>query len=101
MKRTANILTAAAVLALAGSILPPSADAAMCRPRIAAKGEGQGILGAGTMNAKAAAVADFEAKATKAYGSRFGDHNKARGLKFDCRSGTLKATCVLTGRPCR
>ncbi len=101
--RMPAVLTAAvAVLGLAfGLTLPTTAEAATCKPRISASGTGQGILGAGTMNARAAAVAAFEARAAKTYGSRFGNSQKALGLRFDCRSGTFKATCVVTGRPCR
>lgn len=99
--RFKTLLAATATAAVLTSLLPVSADAAVCRSRISAKGQGQGILGAGTMNAKAAAVAAFEAEAAKRFGSRFGDSQKAQGIIFDCRSGTLKATCVVTGRPCR
>ena len=101
MKRHAYALAAAALLTAATGMIPDSAEAAVCRARISAKGEGQGVFGAGTMNAKAAAMAAFETEATKRFGSRFGDSQKAKDIKFDCRSGTLKATCVVTGRPCR
>lgn len=101
MLKFRHFATALALGGLTAALLPPPAEAAQCRPRISAKGTGQGILGAGTMNAKAAALVAFEATAAKAYGSRFSDSRKARGLKFDCRSGTLKATCVVTARPCR
>ncbi len=72
-----------------------------CKARMSANGTGQGILGAGTMNAKVAAILAFEAAATKAHGSRYGKFDKATDAKFDCRSGTLKARCVVTARPCR
>lgn len=101
MKKLTRCLAAVTVFGVILGMLPQAAEAAQCRARISAKGTGQGILGAGTMNAKAAALGAFEVQAAKAYGSRFGDSNKARGLTFDCRSGTLKATCVVTGRPCR
>jgi hypothetical protein len=98
---TFGLALLAAVAVSAPTLVPTPAEAVVCRPKISATGTGQGILGAGTMNAKAAAIAAFEARAAKLYGSRFSNAQKAAGLRFDCRSGTLKATCVVTGRPCR
>jgi hypothetical protein len=80
----------------------PGAEAGpKCKARISAKGTGQGILGAGTMNAKVAAIEAFEGTAAKTYGRAYGKFDNAKGTRFDCRSGTLKATCVVTGRPCK
>ncbi len=101
MTVTRNLLVLTALGAFAALAVPAPAEAARCKPRMAAKGSGQGILGAGTMNAKVAAITAFEATAAKVHGSRYGKFDTAAGAVFDCKSGTLKATCVVTARPCR
>lgn len=97
-----RILTAGvAVAGLASLLAATAAEAAACRSRISGKGAGQGILGAGTMNAKAAARTDFEARAAARFGKSFANLEKAKSQVWDCRSGTLKAVCVVTANPCR
>jgi hypothetical protein len=102
MTRVVRFLALSAFAAFGVITITPSADAASkCKARISAKGTGQGILGAGTMNAKVAAIEAFEGNAAKTYGRPYGKFDNAKGAKFDCRSGTLKATCVVTARPCK
>lgn len=102
MKRIASLLALSAMAALSVVAVTPFAEAAAkCKARMSAKGTGQGILGAGTMNAKVAAIEAFEGTAAKTHGRPYGKFDNAKGPVFDCRSGTLKATCVVTARPCK
>lgn len=96
--RLALVAAAAAAALLAAA--PASAQTA-CKGRISADATGQGILGAGTQNAKLAAAAAWEGKAKKAHGSKYASLSKAKAVNYDCRSGTLQAKCVLTAIPCR
>jgi hypothetical protein len=97
----ATLATAAAVCGFVALLTASSAEAAICRARLAGTGTGQGVFGAGTQNARTAATSDFEAKARRAYGRPFASLSKAASVRWDCKSGALQAKCVVTGRPCR
>lgn len=99
-KRTLLFLAAAATTGLAVATVQ-TADAAVCRPRLSGAGEGQGILGKGTQNARARATAEWESKAKSRYGSRFASLSKASGVTWNCKSTIVKATCQVSARPCR
>jgi hypothetical protein len=78
------------------------ADAQVCRARISGQGTGIGVAGLGTQNARAAALANWSAAARARFGARFANPSKARGVRYDCRSGfVLEVKCVVSGRPCR
>jgi hypothetical protein len=113
---SARYATLAAVIAVAAAgLVAASADAAtkkrptaakkppapVCMARLSGRGEGTGVFGAGSQNARVAATANWEENAARTYGSRFRDSTKAQGFALDCKSGVMKATCVATGRPCR
>ncbi len=75
--------------------------AAKCYPTLEASATGQGILGKGTAEARAAARFDWESKSTNKYGYEYGNFDKAKNSRFDCKKGAiLKAKCVVTARPC-
>lgn len=93
-------LVAAAAAAALFAAAPASAKT-VCKARVSADATGQGILGAGTQNARIAAAAAWEGKVKKAHGARFASLSKAKAVTYDCRSGTLQAKCVLTAIPCR
>ncbi|MBA4174167.1 MAG: hypothetical protein C0511_16305 [Hyphomicrobium sp.] len=95
-----SILAITAALGIA-LFTPTASEAASCRARLSATGSGQGILGVGTQNARAAATSNFESKAKSRHGSKFASLSKASDVKWDCRSTALKATCVVTAKPCR
>jgi hypothetical protein len=99
-----SMLTIAAVAVLGAGVLTTSADAApapRCYKPIEAVGTGQGALGAGSKKARAAAIVDFEQKASALHGAKYAKFSKAQTVKRDCRSGALEAKCVITARPCR
>ncbi|MGL4396236.1 MAG: hypothetical protein ACRCS9_06840 [Hyphomicrobium sp.] len=74
----------------------------LCQERVTATATGQGVFGAGTRNARAAAIANFERQAETRYGSRYAAFGNARAVSWDCKKGAiLMAKCVLTARPCR
>lgn len=98
--RAVAILAASALVA-GVALLPATADAASCRARISGKGTGQGVFGKGTENARAAATAEWEAKARSRHGGKFASLSKAGSVTWDCKSTALKATCVVAAKPCR
>lgn len=103
-QRAAAALAVTIIAAGMPSLSAPSALAQQgprCHAPIEGVGTGQGLLGAGTRKARANAVADFEQKAVSRHGVRYGKIALAKNVKTDCRSGTLEAKCVVTGRPCR
>ncbi len=90
-------LTAAAFVTVA-----PAEARVVCKARIDAIGTGQGLFGEGTENARAAAIANFESKASSRFGYRYGTFANARGVHWDCKKNAiLQAKCVVTGSPCR
>ena len=94
---------AAAVVASMGMVAASSpADAAVCRGRMSGEGTGMGIAGQGTINARAAALANWMRKVEARHGARFASSAKARSVRYDCRTGAiLEAKCVVTAVPCR
>lgn len=100
-----SVVTAAAVAAClaTGLVVATSSDAsaASCRAAISGSGTGQGIFGKGTQRARAAATSEWEAKAKSRHGWKFGKLSKASDINWDCKSLPLKATCVVTAKPCR
>jgi len=97
--RIASVLAIGAVIVMAGA---GAADAAVCKGRVAGSGSGQGLFGAGTQNARAAATADWQARAQQRYGRRFASFTKARGAKWDCaQNAMIQAKCVVTATACR
>lgn len=101
MSSRTTLFAAAAITSGLAVVAVSTADAAVCRGRITGQGSGQGILGKGTQNARAAATSEWEAKAKSRHGWRFASLSKASGVAWDCKSTVLKATCVVSGRPCR
>ncbi len=99
----AAAVVAAGLTAATGfvAITSTDADAASCRQRVSGSGMGQGILGKGTQRARAAATADWENKAKTNYGWKFRKLSKASDVNWDCKSLPLKATCIVTAKPCR
>ena len=62
---------------------------------------GQGVFGLGSARARAAAIADFESKATNLYGATYGRFSRARGATWDCsKLAIIRAKCVVTASPC-
>jgi hypothetical protein len=94
-------LTSLAIVMPAAIVPAVAQSGPRCHATIEGVGTGQGLLGAGTRKARAAAVSDFEQKATSLHGARYGKFANAKNVKTDCRSGTLEAKCVITARPCR
>ena len=95
-------LVAIATVVVTALAAASAADAAVCRARVSGAGTGTGIFGSGTENARAAATVDWQSKAAKRFGSRFGSFAKASGVQWDCAQNALvQAKCVVTGRPCR
>ncbi len=73
-----------------------------CKPRLEGIATGQGVFGLGSARARAAAIADFQSKATTLYGASFGSFNRARGASWDCsKLAIIRAKCVVTASPCQ
>lgn len=98
--RSKHLMLASAAV-LVAAMLPAAANAAVCKPRISGSGIGTGVFGAGTENAKAAAIAVFESRAAQRYGKRFSNFSKASSVVWDCKSTLSKAKCVMTAKPCK
>jgi hypothetical protein len=91
----------AAALAVAIAASVPS-EAAVCRSRMSGQGTGMGIAGQGTINARAAALANWARNVEARHGKRFADTAKGRSVRYDCRQGAvLEAKCVVSAVPCR
>lgn len=102
MKRTfAALGLMAAGLVVGTATTVDAAPAPRCYPVIEAVGTGQGVLGAGSKKARAAAIVDFEQKAMALHGAKYAKFGKAQTVKRDCRTGAIEAKCVITARPCR
>jgi hypothetical protein len=101
-------LIAAAAVSGAAGVVSVSSDRAearryynVCKPTIRGYATGQGLFGKGTAQARKDARWDWESRATTAYGDRYGNFDKARGVVWDCKKGAiLQAMCVVTARPC-
>jgi hypothetical protein len=91
-----------AAVALVSTLTVASATTAnaACRARVSGTGSGQGALGKGTEKARTAATLQWEGKAKSRHGSRFASLSKASDVKWDCKSTILKATCVVSAKPC-
>ena len=75
---------------------------AQCKPRMEGIATGQGVFGLGSARARAAAIADFQNKATTLYGASYGSFNRARGASWDCsKLAIIRAKCVVTASPCQ
>ena len=73
-----------------------------CKPRLEGAATGQGVFGLGSARARAAAIADWQTKATTQYGASFGSFNRARGISWDCsKLAIIRAKCVVTASPCQ
>ena len=73
-----------------------------CVATVEGAATGTGILGLGTAKARISARANWEATATSVHGARYGNMNRARNVKWDCKKNALiLAKCVVTARPCR
>lgn len=97
-------MAAVAIVFVAG---PRSAEAkrkpsySICKPLLEATATSTGVLGAGTKEARRIARYNFEAAATDRYGYQYGNLDKARNVRWDCKKGAiLQAKCVVTARPC-
>jgi hypothetical protein len=110
MTKFATFAAAAMIAATAGIAAAPSAadarpkkaPASTCKAPLRGSATGQGILGKGTAQARAAARYDWESRATRAYGDAYGNFDKSKGKSFDCKKGAiLKAKCVVVSRPCK
>jgi hypothetical protein len=100
--RGLKVSAAPVLMALACIAVASPAEARVCKPRIDAIGTGQGLFGEGTQNARAAAVTNFESKASSRFGYRYGSFANARGVRWDCKKNAiLQAKCVVTASPCR
>lgn len=100
--RKCHALFAAALLFSGFAVVTVStAEAAVCRARVAGHGSGKGILGKGTERARAAARLDWSREAKIRYGSRFTRLSKASDVRWTCKRTPLIATCVVTAKPCR
>ena len=89
-------------LSLAALVSVDSADAAVCKSRMAGEGRGTGIAGQGTDNAKRAALDAWVEAVAKKHGRSFANSSKARSIRYDCRQGAvLEAKCVVSAVPCR
>ena len=99
-------LVAAAIIAMTAGIADADAKkkksvGAKCYPTMEGRTTGQGLFGKGTAEARAAARFDWESKSTDKYGYEYGNFDKAKNVRFDCKKGAiLKAKCVVTARPC-
>lgn len=98
-----NALFAICAATVAAVVMTSAASAApVCRPAISGQASSTGILGLGTQLAREAAIADFENRASSAYGYRYGNYRRARYVRWDCKKNAiLLAKCVVTARPCR
>lgn len=100
-----TLLTAFAIAAGLSAAAVSSTDAEarrpICKPPVVGFATGQGLFGKGTAQARKDARWDWESKATTAYGDRYGNFDKARGVRWDCKKGAiLEARCVVRARPC-
>ncbi len=93
-----------AVTSLACSAASTDANAKrypICKSIIEASATSTGLLGAGSREARRIARYNFEAAATDRYGFQYGNLDKARNVRWDCKKGAiLQAKCVVTARPC-
>ncbi len=97
MRLSIGMVVAASCLVLSGT-----AEAATCKARVAGTGQGTGLMGAAANNARAAAIADWQARARARHGVRFGSLDTAQAIRWDCTQTPLvQAKCVVTARPCR
>lgn len=94
---------AGAAVCLTGLVASPApSEAATCRGRMAGEGTGTGVAGAGTDAARKAALANWAQKVEARHGRRFTNTARARGVRYDCRTGSLiEAKCVVSAIPCR
>jgi hypothetical protein len=96
---------ALAVLAagIAAITFAPAADAATyCRARTDGFATGIGLFGAGTANARSAAVSDWAAKVNDRWGIYYANFDNARGVRWNCKKGAiLQAKCSVSATPCR
>ncbi len=73
----------------------------ICKAPMEASATSTGILGAGTREARRIARYNFESAATDRYGFQYGNLDKARNVRWDCKKGAiLQAKCIVTARPC-
>jgi hypothetical protein len=73
-----------------------------CKARLEGVATGQGVFGLGSERARAAAIADFEAKAASLYGATYGSFSRARSPTWDCsKLAILRAKCIVTAHPCQ
>lgn len=92
------LLAALAVTAFSGAVQA----APYCHGRMEGRATGQGLFGLGTQNARAAAIADWQARVADRWGTRYSYFSRARGVRWDCKKGAiLQAKCVVTAMPCR
>ena len=95
-KRTlCGLLVAALSAAVMAATATPS-EAQACKGRMS--GQGSGL---GPNSARTAAIEDWARKASARHGARFANSERARGIRYDCRSGLLEVKCVVTAVPCR
>jgi hypothetical protein len=115
LTRTGSILALAAVAVIAGQsdagahkigrhhhhYRHVTHKGTVCKVRLEGGATGQGLFGAGTAAARAAAQSDWESKAAAKYGEKFASLSKASLVRWDCKKNAiLKAKCVVTARPC-
>lgn len=94
---------ALAMSATALLVTAPAADARrrICKAPMDASATATGLLGAGTKEARRIARYNFESAATDRYGYQYGNLDKARNVRWDCKKGAiLQAKCIVTARPC-
>lgn len=98
-RKVPALLAAAVMLA---SLTATAQAAPYCYSRMEGQGTGQGLFGAGSQIARAAAIADWQDRVADRWGPRYADFYKARSVRVDCKKGAiLKAKCVVTAMPCR
>ena len=87
---------------MTGRAAATPSHAASCLNRMAGEGAGMGAGGVGTQNARASAATDWSRKVEARHGARFASFAKARGARYDCRTGfVLEVKCALSAQPCR
>jgi hypothetical protein len=95
-------LAAIAALTVIAATAPNAEAAPQCRPALTGSATSTGMFGLGTQLAREAAIADFEQRASGAYGYRYGDFRRARWVRWNCKKNAiLLAKCAVTARPCR
>ncbi len=102
MTRACKFLVIAAVSFVgSAALMSDSAEAVVCRGRMAGSGTGMGLFGQGTALARQNALADWASKVGARHGQRFASTTLARSARYDCRTGAiLQAQCVVSAIPC-